>query len=301
MGQKPTKIMKILLSNDDGFDAPGLIAILREIVKSGHSVKVVAPSENRSAVSHCLTLHSPLKVTSFRYTTEMLSALGIPTDVDLSQIQAWKVGGTPADCAQFALLHLFGGKNPKEPNWFPDLVLSGINRGNNAGYNVIYSGTVAAAMEGSVQGVPGIALSLNHPPDYPTGTQAWPYDLAANLSLEVVERLIKTFPKISKTTLWNVNIPNVGSKEEVKGVKVTKQGGWTFSEYFESIEEVNENETVYLRHGSVIPDIHFSTSDYDTVALDEGWITITPISHFLDRVDNSDIKTVKTAFPDPKQ
>ncbi|PRP80544.1 stationary phase survival protein SurE [Planoprotostelium fungivorum] len=289
--------MKILLTNDDGYHARGFLHLLNLLVEEGHEVRVVAPAFEQSGVSHCITIHSPLRVERFVYTMELLEGFGLKNGNEkLKEVPAWKVHGTPADCGQFALLGLFGGLKPILQPWEPDVLLSGINRGNNAGYNVIYSGTVAGAMEGSIQGIPSIAVSLNHPSDYPKGTEAWPYRLAAELFLPLIPRLLDVSKKIDKTTFWNVNIPNVHDREEVKGTKLCKQGGWTFTEYFDEIKREGTDDITYTRRGAIVPDVHFNTNDYDTVAVHEGYITVTPLSHFLDRLSSQEKITIEKEF-----
>ncbi|MBE7939617.1 MULTISPECIES: 5'/3'-nucleotidase SurE [Ramlibacter] len=165
--------MKILLSNDDGFQAPGLLA-LYEALRDLGEVEVVAPEHNNSAKSNALTLHSPLYVhraaNGFRY-----------------------VNGTPADCVHVALTGLLGE--------MPDLVVSGINNGANMGDDTIYSGTVGAAMEGYLFGVPAIAFSLVH--------KGWAHlDDAARKARELVQHLVAQRALGAAPWLLNVNIPN---------------------------------------------------------------------------------------------
>lgn len=164
--------MKILLSNDDGYQAPGLVA-LHEALRDLGEVAVVAPEHNNSAKSNALTLHAPLYVhmagNGFRY-----------------------VNGTPADCVHIALTGLLG--------WRPDLVVSGINNGANMGDDTIYSGTVGAAMEGYLFGVPAIAFSQTE--------KGWAHlDAAAAKARDLVRQLIARGLE-GPPWLLNVNIPN---------------------------------------------------------------------------------------------
>jgi 5'-nucleotidase len=165
--------MKILLSNDDGYQAPGIVALYDAIRDLG-DVEVVAPEHNNSAKSNALTLHSPLSVTQaangFRY-----------------------VNGTPADCVHIALTGLLGYR--------PDLVVSGINNGANMGDDTIYSGTVGAAMEGYLFGVPAIAFSQVE--------KGWAHlDAAAAKARELVASLLAHHKTDDAPWLLNVNIPN---------------------------------------------------------------------------------------------
>lgn len=180
--------MKILLSNDDGYQAPGIVA-LYEAIRDLGEVEVVAPEHNNSAKSNALTLHSPLYVSQaangFRY-----------------------VNGTPADCVHIALTGLLGYK--------PDLVVSGINNGANMGDDTIYSGTVGAAMEGYLFGVPAIAFSQVE--------KGWSHlDAAAQKARELVQYLLAHRARDEAPWLLNVNIPN-RPLQEIKPFKVCRLG-----------------------------------------------------------------------------
>ena len=177
--------MNILISNDDGYQAPGIVALYDALKDLGH-VEVVAPEQNNSAKSNALTLHSPLYVhqasNGFRY-----------------------VNGTPADCVHIALTGLLGYK--------PDLVVSGINNGANMGDDTIYSGTVGAAMEGYLFGIPAIAFSQVE--------KGWAeLDAAARVACELVQQLMRQQGTPLKPWLLNVNIPN-RSFEHLKPLRVT--------------------------------------------------------------------------------
>ena len=187
--------MKILISNDDGYQAPGIVA-LYEALKDIADVEVIAPEQNNSAKSNALTMHSPMYVQTatngFRY-----------------------VNGTPADCVHIALTGLLGYR--------PDLVVSGINNGANMGDDTLYSGTVGAAMEGYLFGVPAIAFSQTE--------RGWAFiDVAARRARELVQQLIPSLEAVAAGAqpmlapwLLNVNIPNLPN-EQLKGVKVARLG-----------------------------------------------------------------------------
>jgi 5'-nucleotidase len=184
----PLPPMKILLSNDDGYQAPGILA-LHEAIKDLGDVEVVAPEHNNSAKSNALTLHSPLYVhlagNGFRY-----------------------VNGTPADCVHVALTGLLGYR--------PDLVVSGINNGANMGDDTIYSGTVGAAMEGYLFGIPSIAFSQTQ--------KGWAHiDDAARKARELVQQVLAEHAGAAEPWLLNVNIPNL-PYEELKPFKVCRLG-----------------------------------------------------------------------------
>lgn len=185
--------MKILLSNDDGFQAAGLVA-LHEALRQVAEVEVIAPEHNNSAKSNALTLHSPLYVhqaaNGFRY-----------------------VNGTPADCVHIALTGLLGYR--------PDLVVSGINNGANMGDDTIYSGTVGAAMEGYLFGIPAIAFSQTE--------KGWLHiEVAARKARELVQQLaqagrVASTAMADKPWLFNVNIPNL-PYEQIKPLQVCRLG-----------------------------------------------------------------------------
>jgi len=178
--------MRILLSNDDGCTAPGLLC-LRDVIGAHHAVTVVAPDRNRSGASNSLTISNPLRVQ--RHADGVLC-----------------VDGTPADCVHLALNGLL--------DELPEMVVSGINAGDNLGDDTLYSGTVAAAMEGRWLGYPAIAISMTagSPQHYPT---------AARVALALVERL-RANP-LPKDTILNVNVPDVPF-EALAGYEVTRLG-----------------------------------------------------------------------------
>lgn len=180
--------MKILLSNDDGYQAPGIVA-LYEAIRDLGEVEVVAPEHNNSAKSNALTLNAPLYVTTasngFRY-----------------------VNGTPADCVHIALTGLLGYR--------PDIVVSGINNGANMGDDTIYSGTVGAAMEGYLFGVPAVAFSQVE--------KGWAHvESAARKARDLVQYLLDHQRKEDEPWLLNVNVPNK-PYDELRSFKVCRLG-----------------------------------------------------------------------------
>jgi 5'-nucleotidase len=203
--------MKILISNDDGYQAPGIEALYNAL-KDVADVEVVAPEHNNSAKSNALTLNAPLYVhrasNGFRY-----------------------VNGTPADCVHIALTGLLTER--------PDLVVSGINNGANMGDDTIYSGTVGAAMEGHLFGIPAIAFSQVD--------KGWQHlDTAARAARHLVQQLMPTLqarPASTPPWLLNVNIPNVPA-DQLKGFKVVRLGRRHAAEAV--IQQVNpRGETMY--------------------------------------------------------
>lgn len=181
--------MKILVSNDDGCTAPGL-RVLAAALAAQHAVQVVAPDRNRSGASNSLTILHPLR----------------PQRHDHGDIPGWCVDGTPTDCVHLALTGLL--------DEVPDMVVSGINAGANLGDDTLYSGTVAAAMEGRRLAAPAIAVSCIHhaPHHYPT---------AARVTVELIERLQRA--PLPRDTILNVNVPDL-PYEELQGYEVTRLG-----------------------------------------------------------------------------
>lgn len=185
-----SKHTSILLTNDDGYDAPGLAALAKAFASLGQVV-VVAPDRERSAASHALTLRHPLRVRQ--------TAAG-----------AYRVDGTPTDCVHLGVFNLTGGRPP-------DLVICGINDGLNLGDDVTYSGTVAGALEGALLRIPSVAVSLAT-----DGSESRDYGTAARLARTLAERVLKE--GLLPGVFLNVNVP-AGSP---KGVRITRQGSRSY-------------------------------------------------------------------------
>ena len=239
--------MRILMTNDDGFFAPGLKALRKEISKLGE-VLVVAPATEQSAAGHSVTLLTPLLVDEVH-------------EDDGTTLIGWAVEGRPADCVKLALLELLP--------WKPDLIVSGLNAGSNAGINVLYSGTVAAAIEGAFYGITAIACSLEYDQkiyDFPT---------AASHARRVVEQIIARKPSAGE--LFNVNVP-VLEHGPIRGVKVLPQNATPYREQFD--RRVNPRGRTYFWTS---PDFECPNpqADTDVVALKEQYITVTPLKFDL--------------------
>jgi len=181
--------MRVLVSNDDGVDAPGIRILAERLRQDGHEVLTVAPDRDRSGASNSLTLDAPVRVVKL-------------------DARTWRVHGTPTDCVHVAIT----GMLEREP----DIVVSGINNTANLGDDVIYSGTVAAAMEGRFLGLPAIAVSLNT-----SDHKGLHFETAARAAAELVTRL--TTDPLPADTILNVNVPDV-PWEEVRGFEVTRLG-----------------------------------------------------------------------------
>jgi 5'-nucleotidase len=239
--------MRILLTNDDGIYAPGLRALRPELQKLGEVV-VVAPAAEQSAVGHSVTLTTPLVV------QEVLD--------ETRQPLGWAVEGRPADCVKLALRELL-----EEP---PDVLVSGLNAGSNAGINVLYSGTVAAAIEGSFFRCTSIACSLEY-------TRLKPLDFArgAELARRVVEQIVARRPPAG--SLFNVNIPAL-ERGPVRGVRVVPQNVAPYVEAFDRRIDPRGRVYFWTTPNFGCPDPH---PDTDVTALAEGYITVTPLQFDL--------------------
>lgn len=242
--------MLILLTNDDGVYAPGLRALRPELQKLGEVV-VVAPATEQSAAGHSVTITAPLVV------QEVLDEANRP--------MGWAVEGRPADCVKLALRELLPAP--------PDLIVSGLNAGSNAGINVLYSGTVAAAIEGAFFRVTSIACSLEV-------TRARPanYAAAAAHARTVVEQILARRPTVG--SLFNVNVPDL-ERGPVKGVRVVPQNIAAYEETYD--RRTDPRGRVYFWSG---PEFHCPEPhpDTDVTALAENWITVTPLQFNLTQV-----------------
>jgi 5'-nucleotidase len=190
--------LRILVSNDDGIQAPGLHALVRALRGWGE-VWVVAPDREQSAVGHAITLSEPIRL--------------FPWEVEGAD-HTFAISGTPADCVKLAITELM----PQ----LPDLVLSGVNRGENTGINVIYSGTVSAATEGTINGISSLAISLG-------SFTSDRYDQAAKIARHLAEIVVER--GLPQNTLLNVNVPDL-PRDAIRGIRITRQGHARFQETF---------------------------------------------------------------------
>lgn len=230
--------MRILVTNDDGIEAQGLKALVRELKREAQ-VFVVAPEQERSASSHSISLRHPLKVKELEE--------GI-----------WSVDGTVADCVNLGLNRLLKNK--------PDLVISGINRGANLGCDIFYSGTVAGAREAVILGVPAFAISVEYAGSEPD------YDVPAKFALRFAKYLIRK--KFNNRVVFNVNFPAI-PYEQIKGLKFTSQGIRIYSpEVLEQLD--SKGNKFYYLNGEVIGGKPIP--DSDIMAIEEGYISITPLA-----------------------
>lgn len=226
----------ILVTNDDGIQSDG-IKILYEVLKKKYKVVVVAPDRERSAVSRALTLYRPLRVEKIN-------------------CDFYSVDGTPTDCVNLAVNSLFKGKIR--------MVVSGINKGPNMAEDITYSGTVSAAMEGLLLGIPSIAISC-------AGRSNFMFETSAKIAIKIVGIVLKK--GLPQDTLLNINVPNISYKE-IKGVKVTRMGKKKYSDTV--IEKLDpRGRKYYWLAGEEIGYEPLENTDLEAVA--NNYVSITPI------------------------
>jgi len=243
--------LKILITNDDGIYSPGIYA-LWGVAKEFGDVTLVAPNTQKSAVGHAITIANPL------YVTEINRSNGF---------KGYAVSGTPADCVKIGIKNIMKST--------PDIVLSGINIGSNLGNNIIYSGTVAAAIEGAVSGIPSIAFSVDSfsPNSFET-------------SKAVVRKLINLFLDNSppRGTILNVNVPHC-SLRDLKGYRVTIQGKQYFDDNFD--ERIDpRGRKYYWMIGEMVD--NDKKRDFDGVAIKNDYVSITPINFEMSNIEYLD-------------
>ena len=242
--------MHILVINDDGVNAPGLVALAGEMRSFGQ-VSVLAPDHNWSASGHVKTMHRPLRV------KEVTLLDGSP---------AWASDGAPSDCVALGLLGFIPEKI--------DLVVSGINPNANIGHDVTYSGTVTAAMEAVVGGVPGIAFSLHAPEDF---KGILDYAPAARIAHRIVDHVIKI--GLTPNLLLNVNIPYL-MDEHIKGIVVTRQGLRVYRDRLD--RRIDPRGRPYYWIGGEAPTA-IPDEGTDFSAIESGFVSVTPLH--LDMTD----------------
>jgi 5'-nucleotidase len=249
--------IKLLISNDDGIFALGIRTLANTLAQAGYDVTVVCPDRERSATGHGLTLHDPIRA-------EFVESIFHP------DVKAWSCSGTPSDCVKLALGALLDNRPP-------DFVLSGINHGANLGTDVLYSGTVSAAMEGVIEGITSIALSL-------TSFTCQDFQPAATFAKNLLASLAKQ--PLPSPMLLNVNVPPVRS-EEIAGVAITRQG---IRRYFDTFEKRVDprGKTYYWLAGEALQDLeqpehlHLPPDiETDVQAILKNYITLTPLQYNL--------------------
>lgn len=260
--------MRILVTNDDGFRAPGLVALVDalgeiqcDITGKTDEILVVAPDRECSATGHGITVHRPLRAEPIR--------------LGCWEVQGWAVEGTPADCVKLALDFLL-----TEP---PDVVVSGINRGPNLGTDILYSGTVSGALEGAIHGIPSLAVSLASFTDNN-------YQTAAMIARDLVVRIVAgEFPP---DILLNVNVPAL-PPEKLRGIRVTRLGTRRWQNVFEKRCDPRGRVYYWLAGDAVDAPGEAGT---DVEAVSEGFTSITPV-HF-DLTDYKVMEAIRNSLED---
>lgn len=237
--------MQILLTNDDGIYAPGIAALKHNIQDLGQ-ITVVAPDVEQSGVGHSITFSHPLRIREAHLDNEFIG---------------YSVNGSPADCVKLAIYEVMKDR--------PDVVISGINMGSNVGIHILYSGTVAAAVEAAIMGFPSIAISFEISGRYDD------IHSAAKVARRVIERIITH--KLPKGSLLNVNIPSI-PPDQIKGIKVTRQFAHDFKETFE--KRIDPGGKAYYWLIGTDKTIH-REEDTDINAVNEDYISITPLRYDL--------------------
>lgn len=253
----------ILITNDDGIHASGLRHLAASLIGLGRLV-VVAPYLPNSGMSHAITINSPLRLAP----STLFSDLGI---------EAWECSGTPVDCVKIARNLVLGFR--------PTICVSGINHGSNASVNVVYSGTMSAAMEASLEGIPAAGFSLL---DFSPKAN---FRVAQIVTRVTVKKMLQ-HPQLPANLLLNINIPAV-AKRAFKGIKVCRQAKAHWREHFEERKDPY-NRSYYWMTGELInPD---SGEDTDLWALEQGYASIVPICTDLTHEANRDWLTHQLQF-----
>ena len=229
--------MKILLTNDDGIDAPGITALAGVLEENGHDIIIVAPDKEQSATSHSITLHEPLRLHERGKNRYALT-------------------GSPADCAIMAEKIVL-----KEP---PDLVISGINGGQNMGEDVLYSGTVAAALEAMFLGFRAMAVSLASYSNQKFETAAY---FVNKLLQDGLHELIE------KNEIFNINIPNV-EIDEIAGIRITEVGHRKYQDFVKEQLDPRGRKIYWIGGGAPVWD---RNGNSDFKAISEKFISVTPV------------------------
>ncbi|MFC1851943.1 5'/3'-nucleotidase SurE [candidate division CSSED10-310 bacterium] len=237
----------ILLTNDDGYEAPGLWALYEELLPLGRVI-IVAPDRERSAASHAITLTKPLRVKR--------------PDARNAPDETYSLNGSPADCVKVGISKILSS--------LPDLVVSGINRGANTGNNILYSGTVAGAAEGALAGIPALAVSR-------ASFSLKYFEPAATIGSRIARRILEY--GLPEGVFLNVNVPP-GELKELKSIMVTRQGKRRYKDFYVERKDPRNQPYIWLR-AEKIPLSEDDTSD--DAALERGYISVTPLQ--INRTD----------------
>ena len=236
MNEKPL----ILVTNDDGITAKGIQSLV-EAVRPLGDVLVVAPDSPQSGMGHAITIHEPLR---------------LKKSTQFDGIEAYTCSGTPVDCVKLAIYEIIKGR--------PALLVSGINHGSNAATNILYSGTMSAAVEGAIESIPSIGFSLL---DFDANAD---FDAAIHYARKISQAVLEN--GIPKGTCLNVNIPKLG-KSEIKGVKICRQGRAFWEDSFEKRTDPFGKDYFWLTGDFSVTD---QGEDTDMWALDHNYISVVP-------------------------
>jgi 5'-nucleotidase len=250
--------LHILVTNDDGVLAPGLLA-LAQAMRSVGKVTVLAPDHNWSASGHVKTLEHPLRVREIALADDLV---------------AWTSDGAPSDCVALAMLGLFPEKI--------DIVVSGINPNLNIGHDVTYSGTVTAAMEAAISGVPGVAVSLESPENFLGNLD---YKPAADIAVHIIHAIIKY--GLPPRAFLNVNVPYL-AKDEIKGIHITRQGLRIYRDQLDRRLDPR-NRPYYWIGGEAPTATREEGTDFGDIS--QGYVSITPLQ--LDLTDYQAMEDLK--------
>ncbi len=241
----------ILITNDDGIFAPGIYALWDALRQIGDIV-IAAPDTEKSAVGHAITITDPIRVERIKRK---------------NGFSGYAVAGTPADSVKIAVRALMDRE--------PDIVISGINSGANVGTSIMYSGTVSAATEGTLLKIPSIAISQN-------SHTASDFRFAGKVAVTIIQHVLEK--GIPEGTLLNVNVPDT-DESEIKGFKITRQGELHYQEGFDQREDPR-GRVYYWMTGQVVEPA--SADDTDSRALNDNWVSVTPVHYRLTNEDFMD-------------
>jgi 5'-nucleotidase len=248
----------ILVTNDDGVTAPGIAALVESVRHLG-TVVVVAPDSPQSGMGHAITIHDPLRLTHIRL---------------FKGIETYQCSGTPVDCVKLAVDKILHRK--------PDLCVSGINHGSNSSINVIYSGTMSAAMEAAIEGIPAIGFSLL---DYSFEAD---FTAARQYASRISEQVLKK--GLPENTLLNVNIPKL-RVSKIKGIKVCRQATAKYDEEFAERVDPRNNKYYWLTGKFVNRDNGLDTDEW---ALSNNYVSVVPVQ--FDLTAHHAIQHISTYF-----
>ena len=245
-----TERLKILVTNDDGIHSKGIIVLAKALQEIG-DVFVIAPDREKSAVAHSLTVHRPLRVEKIKK-------------------NFYAVDGTPADCVHLGVNAIL----PKRPR----LIVSGINKGENLGNDITYSGTVSAAFEGTLLGIPSFAISL-------AARSRFKFHMAARFAMRVARYIMKN--GLPRDTFLNINVPNLDERE-IKSFKITQQGRYTHGNAVVEKVDPRGKKYYWIGGGTMVFDEKGNT---DFEAVSNAHISITPLH--IDLTNYAFIRQIK--------